>query len=92
MKYRVSQIPNTGRALNFKVRDPEGKKQSIFNFSHSIIETWGNPKEEKLKEVMIAYIKRHGWVKEPVAISADTPKNITRYIASLSETKKSKEK
>ena len=84
MTYAFSHLPNTGHAKRFKVRNAQKKDVSFFNFSRSLIGMWGNPLEEKLERFMIAYIKRHGWVKEPVVLdSTNSPKNLSQFIASL---------
>ena len=84
MKYQFTHLPNTAQALKFKVRSQEGGKESFFNISHAIVDVWGNPLESKLRAVMIAYIKKNGWSKEPVTITPkNSLRNINRYIASL---------
>ena len=88
MKYRVSHLPNTGKTTQFKVKSAEDKKETAFSFSNDVLTTWGNPLESKLKEFMIAYIKRHGWAKERVAISStNSEKNLNAFIASLPKDK-----
>ncbi len=88
MKYQFTHLPSTANALKFRVRSQEGGKESFFNISHEVIEVWGNPLEAKLRTVMIAYIKRHGWSKDPVAITPkNSLRNLNRYVASLPDTK-----
>ncbi len=49
---------------------------------------WGNPLQSKLKEVMVAYIKRNGWSKEMVTLSEkNSAKNLNSYVASLPKSK-----
>ena len=91
MKYRVSHLPNTGKEKQFKVQSAEDKKETSFSFSNQVLSVWGNPLESKLKEFMVAYIKRHGWSKERVAISpANSERNLNTQIAALPKGKASK--
>lgn len=91
MKYRVSHLPNTGKATQFKVKSAEEKKETSFSFSNDLLSVWGNPVESKLKEFMVAYIKSHGWSKERVAISsANSEKNLNSQIAGLPKAKSAK--
>lgn len=88
MKYNVSQLPNTGNAKQFKVKSIAEKKETSFSFSRELLTVWGNPLQPKLKEVMIAYIKRNGWSKETVAISEkNISRNLNSYVASLPKSK-----
>lgn len=88
MKYRVSHVPNSGHGVNFKMCNEQGKHESFFTFSHELIDVWGNPLEAKLKELMIAYVKRHGWVKEPVTMTdKNSPRSLQHLIASLPKAK-----
>ncbi len=91
MKYRVSHLPNTGKSTQFKIQCAEDKKETAFSFSNDLLSVWGNPLESKLKEFMIAYVKRHGWSKERVAISsANSEKNLNTQIAALPKGKAAK--
>ena len=88
MKYNVSQLPNTGKALQFKVKSIAEKKETAFSFCKELLTVWGNPVQSKLKEVMVAYIKRNGWSKEMVSISGkNTLPNLNTYVASLPKSK-----
>lgn len=89
MKYRVSQLPNTGHANRFKVQDPAGKHLTEFLISKDLISIWRNPSPLQLKEVMVAYVKKNGWVKEPVSLdTANSPRALNAFVASLSGTKR----
>ncbi len=89
MKYHVTSLPSSEKAIKFSVRGSEGKEESQFNFSRPLIEVWGNPKESKLKELMIAHIKSHGWAKKPVSLDPkNSPLNLNTFIASLPKAKK----
>ena len=89
MRYRVSNLPNTGQALNFKMKSAEGGKESTFSFCRELVSVWGNPSETDLKEVMIAYVKQHGWSKAPVALSEkNSSRSLRNFVASLSVKKK----
>ena len=84
MKYQFTHLPSTAKALKFKVRSQTGGKESFFDISHSVVEVWGNPLEAKLREVMIAYIKKHGWSKEPVTLTLkNSMRNLNRFVASM---------
>ena len=83
MKYRFSPLPNTQAARRYKVQSGDSKTQAFFNFSKEILVIWGNPLETKLHELMIAYVKKNGWAKEPVAIGDKSPRSLSKYIASL---------
>ena len=86
MKYRFFHLPNTEHATKFRVKSQDGKNESDFNFSKAILSMWGNPLEDKLEELMIAYLKRNGWGKQPVNVTTtESPKNLNQYIASLGE-------
>lgn len=88
MKYNVSQLPNTGKALQFKVKSVAEKKETAFSFCKELLTVWGNPVQSKLKEVMVAYIKRNGWSKDMVAISEkNSHRNLNSYVASLPKSK-----
>ena len=90
MKYRVSHLPNSSHANRFKVQDAQGKNETVFNISKSLIEVWGNPSVLQLKEVMVAYIKKNGWAKEPIGVdSKNSPRSLNAYVRSL-QTKKLK--
>lgn len=91
MKYRVSDVPNTGHAVNFKLQSAKGDQQSLFCFSRQIMDVWGNPQKSSLKEVMVAYVKRHGWQKEPVTMTPkNSPRSLSCYVAELLSAKKAK--
>lgn len=93
MKYRVSNLPNSGKAINFKIQDQKGEKQSSFSFSHTLVDVWGMPKEPMLKELMVAYVKRNGWQKENVSMTdKNSPRSLSCYIADLNAVKKAKAK
>lgn len=95
MKYRVSSLPNSSHANRFKVNDEQGKHETVFNISKELIDVWGNPLTPKLKTVMVAYIKKHGWAKEPVAVDCkNSPRSLNAYVHALGgkelKTKKTK--
>lgn len=91
MNYNVSHIPDTANFLNFKVRNTEGK-EVIFNFCKETFLVWGKPSVLRLKEVMVAYVKRNGWTaKSPVEINlANSSRNINTFVKSLNESKAKK--
>lgn len=93
MKYRVSHMPNSGTAINFKIQDQPGEKQTNFSFSHTIVDVWGMPKEPLLKELMVAYVKRNNWPKETVVMTPkNSPRSLSCYIRDLNTATKSKAK
>ena len=88
MKYRVSLIPDSEKTMNFKVWSDEGKEEVIFHFSKQLLSVWGRPLPAKLREVMVAYIKKNGWSKTPVEISlANSLKNLNQQIKHLTPVK-----
>ncbi len=88
MKYRVSPLPNTGTAINFKIQTDKADQLTQFSFSHKLMDIWGMPKEPLLKELMIAYVKRHGWSKEKIAMTdKNSPRSLSCYIAELPKKK-----
>lgn len=89
LQYRFTHLPNTEKALRFRVRGPESGNEAFFNFARPLISVWGNPLEEQLRQLMIAYIRKHGWAKEPVTMTLEnTPQNLTNYIIALPKSKK----
>lgn len=93
MKYRVSHVPNTQKALNFKIVSADSKNQTVFNICKDLFLTWGKPSEAKLKEMMVAYVKKNGWAKEPVAISeVKGSRDLNFFITELNGNKKAKAK
>ena len=88
MKYVISPLPDTAQARKFSVRSHPPKSESVFSIPRSLLTVWGNPVKDHLNRFMIAYVKKHGWGKEPVVIDAKgTPKNFDQYIASLEKKK-----
>lgn len=84
MKYNVSHLPNSSHSLNFRVRNPKGKEETVFQISKEAVSVWGNPSEAKLKELMVAHIKKNGWAKETVMICGEkSPRNLTVFIDSM---------
>ena len=89
MKYRFTHLPNTQAAKRFKVQSGDSKNQAFFNFEKEILTIWGNPLEDKLQELMIAYVKRNGWAKEPVAVNPENSlHHLNQNIASLAKQQK----
>ena len=81
MKYRFSYMPNTQKARVFRVTSPDKKNESVFNISREMIGIWGNPAESKLEQFMVAYIKKHGWPKQPVTVEVkDCSRNLNQAI------------
>ncbi len=84
MQYLFTRLPNQGHAQKYRVRDFKSKSETLFSFSYSIIEIWGKPLEPRLENLMIAYLKKKGWVKEPVVITPENaPRNLTTFLESL---------
>lgn len=88
MKYVISPLPDSAQAKRFSVRSHPVKSESVFSFSRALLTMWGNPLKDQLGRFMIAYVKRHGWGKEPVVINLPgSPKNLNQYISSLEKKK-----
>jgi len=88
MKYRVSQIPDSQKSMNFRFWTDEGKEEVVFNFARPLLVVWGNPGQDKLREVMVAYTKKNGWSKKAVVFDlTNSLKNMTQYIHSLAAVK-----
>ncbi len=91
MQYWFSRLPNSGLAKKFKVRSEKKDHETLFTFPYTILGAWGNPKEHKLEQLMIVYLKRHGWPKAAVEFNIEkTPKNLSNFVASLIEEKEKK--
>lgn len=89
MKYRVSQIPDSEKSMNFKVWSDEGKEEVVFHFSKQLLSVWGKPLPAKLREVMVSHIKKNGWGPGPVEINlSNSLKNLNQHIKHLSPVKK----
>lgn len=80
-------MPNSAHALNFKIKTEKGDKQTQFSICRDLIDVWGKPAESKLKEVMVAYVKRHGWAKDVSLDLKNSPKSINTFIKSLPKSK-----
>ena len=93
MKYRVSALPNTQHANRFVVRDIKGTHETQFNISKESLLIWGKPDPKKIKHFMIAYVKKNGWVKEPVDVCPKkSPRNLNHYITDLLGKKRAQKK
>jgi hypothetical protein len=84
MKYRLSTQPNTQHVHCFVIRDFKGTHETRFNISKKTLDIWGKPSVDKLKQFMIAYVKKNGWAKEAVEVTpAKSPRSLSNYITSL---------
>ena len=91
MQYWIKDLPNEGQAKRFKVHDEKNDHEVLFRFPYAMLTIWGNPVKEKLGHLMIAYIKKNGWGKQPVEFAAkNTPGNLGAYIAALTQEKAAK--
>lgn len=88
MKYPVTHLPNTAHALRFKITNEKADKHSEFAIDRKLNDVWGKPAVAKLKEVMVAYVKRHGWPKDPVTLDLkNSPRSLNGYTAFLAKSK-----
>lgn len=83
MKYAVSHVPNTAHSLRFRVKSAEGGKESFFSISKDLYMIWGKPSEARLKEAMVAYVKKNGWKGEVEMTPKNADRNLTSYIHSM---------
>ena len=89
LNYRFTHVPNTEKALRYRVNGPEKGSEAHFDFSKKLISLWGNPAEEDLRQLMIAYVRKHGWAKEPVTMTTEnSPGNLRHYIQAIPKSKK----
>lgn len=91
MNYLISHVPNSQKTLNYKIKSAEGDKEAAFSFCKELYMVWGKPSEQKLGQVMIAYVKKNGWSKSPVILDEKTSgRNLNTYVSALLGAKKEK--